>query len=383
LFHAREIGISMPALQRPITTSAVALAIIGLLIGCAMEPRKESPSRPAGPAPAAAASDFAGDRECARCHRKEFKQHSLTNHARTLRPMRRDRLPAEFPASGAFTDPASGAAYSMRESNGRFELSVTGSAGTHARVIDLALGAGKRGMTFLSLDGPDGMIELRMSCFPRQKKWFITPGQARPDAPAAGKLRKGQDARRCIGCHAVALPESGVAPEERLMGVGCESCHGPGKAHVAAAVANPKPGAIRSLRELGATQLNELCGKCHRTAKDIDPDNEVAAQQTQRFQPYGLMKSECFLRSGDRLSCVTCHEPHRNVDTHPATYERACLSCHGSSRRSKQHQTVCPVNPRTGCVPCHMPQRPLMPGISMADHYIRVFRGREGSAEGL
>ncbi|HTE18694.1 MAG TPA: multiheme c-type cytochrome, partial [Armatimonadota bacterium] len=314
-------------------------------------------------------------------HSEQFQQQSATNHARTLRLMDRDRLPAGFPSSAEFTDPGRGASYSMREADGRFALSVTGRPGTLARTLDLALGSGKRGMTFLSLEGPESMIEMRLSCFPRQGKWFITPGQGGPDAPLAGKLHEGEDARRCIGCHAVTLPEAGVAPEARFMGVGCESCHGPGKAHVAAAAgANPKPGAIRILREVGATQLNELCGKCHRTAKDIDLENEVATQQTQRFQPYGLMKSQCFIRSGDRLSCVTCHDPHRNVETRPAAYERACLSCHGSNKTSAASQTVCPVNPRGGCVGCHMPQRALMPGISMADHYIRVFPSAKGIA---
>lgn len=366
---------------RPVRIGAITVLLLGLPAGCALGSRPRPVAEPARLA-SASASPFVGDRECARCHAKEFEQHAHTNHARTLRPMRRDRLPAGFPATGQLADPLSGTAYTVTEADRGFRMAVAGPGGTAVRTVDLALGSGKRGMTFLAVDSPQALTELRVSCFPRRRQWFVTPGQGGPAPPPVGKVHEGEAARRCIGCHTVALPASGVVPEERFMGVGCESCHGPGKAHVDAAAFEPKPGAIESLRGLGATRLNELCGKCHRTAGDIDLENEVAAQQTQRFQPYGLMKSECFQRSGDRLSCVTCHAPHQNVETRPAAYERACLSCHGSGPKAGQSSTLCPVNPRSGCVGCHMPQRPLMPGISMADHYIRVFPGTERDPKG-
>jgi hypothetical protein len=155
------------------------------------------------------------------------------------------------------------------------------------------------------------------------------------------------------------------------MGIGCETCHGPGRAHVAAAEAGGKPADIEGMRDWRATRVNELCGECHRTARDINADDGVSMYMTQRFQPYGLMKSRCFRESDDQLSCITCHNPHRNVEKQAAPYERACLSCHGR----KPKQTRCPVNARAGCVGCHMPQREFIPGISMADHYIRVFPG--------
>ena len=40
-----------------------------------------------------------------------------------------------------------------------------------------------------------------------------------------------------------------------------------------------------------------------------------------------------------------------------------------------QVQSGAAVNPRSGCVSCHMPSRKLWPGIdiAMADHWIHVF----------
>jgi hypothetical protein len=317
------------------------------------------------------AAQYLGDRACARCHAREFKTHTASNHALTLRPMRRQRLPEAFPAAAQFADPDRNVEYAMREVDGRFMLSARAPGGDQERAVDLALGSGKRAMTFVSLDAPGSILELRLSYFPRRHQWFVTPGQAGSEADVLGARHAGRSAQRCLACHATVLPESRTVPEERFMGIGCEACHGPGRAHVAAAEAGGKPAQIERMRDWKATRVNELCGECHRTKRDINADDGVSMYQTQRFQPYGLMKSRCFLASDDQLSCVTCHNPHRNVEKRTAPYERACLSCHGR----KPEQTRCPVNSRAGCVGCHMPQREFIPGISMADHFIRVFRG--------
>jgi hypothetical protein len=324
----------------------------------------------------------------------------------TLRPMRRDLLPAGFPSDERFRDPESGLTYAVTERGNRFHFTVTNPGlTTHdsrlTTKIDYAIGSGKSGMTFVSVEGEKAIRELRMSYFPRRRRWEVTPGQRAPGSNPLGHVLEGTLAQRCFACHATVLPETRLVPEERFMGVGCEGCHGPMQPHVTAARAgHPKRtatlpsggtgsqgtrsrhrsegaggpvsgragGEVERMGTWGATRLNRFCGECHRAEGDIDPLDEVSLSQTQRFQPYGLMKSACFQQSGDRLSCLSCHNPHRDADRDPAVYERACRSCHdtGSSR--------CPVNPRDGCVGCHMPQREVTRGVTMADHWIRVFR---------
>src|SRR5260370_9577081 len=41
---------------------------------------------------------------------------------------------------------------------------------------------------------------------------------------------------------------------------------------------------------------------------------------------YGLMKSQCFLQSGGKLMCTTCHDPH-GVESN---YTVRCRSCHAT-----------------------------------------------------
>ena len=134
--------------------------------------------------------------------------------------------------------------------------------------------------------------------------------------------------------------------------------------------------------QMDATHLNNLCARCHRGIQNVDLESRQA-QMTNRFQPYGLMKSRCFLESGNSLSCLACHNPHTNASTNLKTYEAVCLTCHSSRRvasaaPSSVHfvSKVCPVNRSSGCIGCHMPKRPIFSHTDiptkMADHFIRV-----------
>src|SRR5207249_865721 len=104
------------------------------------------------------------------------------------------------------------------------------------------------------------------------------------------------------------------------------------------------------------------------------------AHMTNRFQAYGLMESRCYRESRNKLSCVTCHDPHVDAVTNVKAYEPDCLGCHsGAPPTAKTAQgKVCPVNPREKCVGCHMPARPVFKNarlpVNMAEHYIRVYR---------
>jgi hypothetical protein len=166
------------------------------------------------------------------------------------------------------------------------------------------------------------------------------------------------------------------------MGVGCESCHGAAGNHVKAMRANLKGDLqIEKLSTWGATRLNEMCGNCHITAQRI-AQNNLPVGDTQRFQPYGLMKSACFKQSNDTLSCSTCHNSHTDAGTDAKPYKATCLKCHSTTPTPIRANAavvkgkLCPVNSKERCVGCHMPPRKvftdsLVP-TKMADHWIKV-----------
>jgi hypothetical protein len=153
--------------------------------------------------------------------------------------------------------------------------------------------------------------------------------------------------------------------------VGCQNCHGPGRAHVIA-VSEGNPGNYAGFTQQSATSEIQLCGKCHRLPDDPEVKVEVNSKKIIRFQSVGLLQSACFQRSNDTLRCSTCHDPHEPVVREAAHYVSRCLDCH-----SKPPSAVCPVSPQTGCIDCHMPAIDIHRGIKFHDHWIRV-RKEEG-----
>ncbi len=90
------------------------------------------------------------------------------------------------------------------------------------------------------------------------------------------------------------------------------------------------------------------------------------------------MQSACYTRSNGALSCVNCHNPHTSASTGRASYEAACLACHGSTKRP-----ACPVSPRQDCIGCHMPAVDTGQGIPFTDHWIRVRKDRTNTHRAL
>ena len=136
---------------------------------------------------------------------------------------------------------------------------------------------------------------------------------------------------------------------------------------------------MEDMSQWGAAKVNAVCSRCHRSIDDISLDGDDAVL-TGRFQGYGLELSRCYKKSGGRLSCVTCHDPHTSVSTDRRYYEKICLTCHTPSATGQSK--ACPVNPKELCIGCHMPKRPIIPEprtpILMADHLIQAYRTKKG-----
>ena len=93
-----------------------------------------------------------------------------------------------------------------------------------------------------------------------------------------------------------------------------------------------------------------------------------------RFQPYRLAGSKCYDADDPRVSCLACHDPHQEVDTHTSDYDAKCQACHDGG---KPRATACKVA-ANNCVSCHMPKIEL-PGAhhKFSDHRIRIVKANE------
>ena len=257
--------------------------------------------------------------------------------------------------------------------------------------MEYAFGSGDRGLTLVGRDQRGTPRELRFSHYPSVPAgWDITSGHPPKPQPgnALGEPLNGDGLRRCVFCHTTHAP-SAIANQGAVAAdhsIGCERCHGPGGNHLIAVKENWSDLAIAQPKHAQGEVIVKLCGQCH-SPRGGSPARDDPTSV--RFQGSTLTWSKCYLASGNRLDCVTCHDPHRRVEKAPAYYEAKCLACHaeekprvaaqaaGTFRQtglpSGQKPVICPVNPQAGCIKCHMPaQRTVIAHSLFTDHFIRV-----------
>lgn len=346
---------------------------------------------------------LAGAASCASCHPEQYQAQQHSRHSRTFHHAAAlgDLVLPRAP----FPDPARPEVlHTLRKVGDRIEQE------THTRspdrlfqaVVDYAFGSGDRGKTLVGHAASGTMFELRLSVYGErtpQLVWDVTSGHnPHPDvAEWFLGMRLGEDGvRRCFACH-VTSPEASLTnsgPAAADHSIGCEKCHGPGGNHLLAMAGKFPDYAIARPSLVSGSRVVQICAQCHSPrGKPVEPNDPTSV----RSQGTTLTWSRCYTESKDRLDCVTCHDPHRNVETSASHYESKCLVCHPSDRSSTAdrsatrlrrfdlaaapHASACPVNPTTGCISCHMPTvRDVIPHSPFTDHFIRVHPKPERTA---
>jgi tetratricopeptide (TPR) repeat protein len=336
---------------------------------------------------------FVGSLACAECHRTTHTAQQSSRHARTFfRPAELGRL--DLPSSPISEHAQPEVTHTIRRIRADRLQQETHSKGQVFRaIVDYAFGSGDRGLTLVGRDDDGRDRELRLSYYRNETSsfWDVTSGHPVHPLEAAenlGQPLSADDVRRCLLCHvtnprAIALASG---PEASDRAIGCEKCHGPGGNHLLAVAAKfPDLSIARPTMATGSAVV-KLCAGCHSPrGNPVTPDDPTSV----RFQGTTLTWSRCYIESGDALDCITCHDPHRNLNTSMAHYESKCLTCHsggdhtgvisGGRKRKRLAETSvpvkCPVNPTDGCISCHMPAvKNVVPHSNFTDHFIRVHR---------
>ncbi len=363
------------------------LTVTLLVVGCTSSPPKTSNSgKPVDSSSTLSAiipvrNDFVGSAACTECHAKEAKEHAQSGHATTLRPLSRKNLGDMAPPDGNIPNTD----YAVASQGDVMGLATQGHPEAGIYPMQLVFGSGETGLTFVAVESPTRLAEMRMSYFPARRKWYTTPGQEKDKNRAMGRMHEGDFPARCVLCHAVTLPKNSIIPEQKFMGVGCESCHGAGSAHInAVRTGNMGNLQMEPLKTASGRRINEICGACHMTEKLVNEMN-MPKDSTGRFQPYAIAISKCFKQGGEKMTCSTCHNPHSSISRDTKRYESLCIQCH--TPNAKPTPTIapaktCPVNATSGCIQCHMPQQKIFKGtdvpITMPDHYIRIHKEKGG-----
>jgi hypothetical protein len=361
-----------PTHLRVLVCAAISAPTAALLVaaGCAVR----QPVRPNVKPAVTKVSErpaYVGSNACAVCHKAEFDAESRTHHAYSMRRANRKELGRYSPPTG----PIFGSAYTIEETSSGDFVFKSSDPGAGSATIEYALGSGIANMTFVGQFVSGGLTEFRLSFNPSLRKWFVTPGQETSEDLELGTPHPTGIARQCVHCHASALNADTNKPLDDALGVGCESCHGPGGRHIASVHRGGISGNLEILNpgKQSPHEVNMACGTCHRSIDDVSLAG-LAPINTARFQPYAIEISDCYRKGGQKLSCLTCHSAHTDVSTDTKKYESVCLSCHGPGSKSK----ICHVNPSEKCISCHMPQKRVLPGtkitLTMTDHLIWAYR---------
>jgi len=195
----------------------------------------------------------------------------------------------------------------------------------------------------------------------------------------------------CVTCHegegkSLSHTEHARAanPRTPMAGVGCESCHGPGKAHVDADGDKSK---IRVFPKMPSRDVSAVCTSCHNRSEHAqwegsahdtrnlscitchsvhDPKSEEAQlKKISQFELCGSCHrtqtlkmqrvSHMPLREG-KMECTSCHNPHGSANLkllRTGSYiNEACVSCHAEKRGPFLFEH--PPG-RESCVTCHDP----------------------------
>jgi predicted CXXCH cytochrome family protein len=278
---------------------------------------------------------------------------------------------------GSFLHAASGVQYRVFQESGAAWLSYERPDDPQMRgrqKLGYFMGSGNHGRTYLySVNGY--WFETPIAWYARKHGYDMRPAYL-SDKEMPFNLPMNAS---CLRCHV-----SGTRVEDggtrnhysgapfRQGGISCEACHGDGAQHVGSG----GTGAIVNPAKLDAERRDSVCISCHlegdvgvprlgRSPVNYRPGERIAdyvsyfvrrgANTASRAvsQVEALSQSRCKSMSGDGMSCMSCHDPHRSVGAGERVefYRSKCLGCHVQPKYGTAHYAANP-----DCTQCHMPK---------------------------
>ncbi|HEX5066049.1 MAG TPA: tetratricopeptide repeat protein [Myxococcota bacterium] len=406
-------AIHRPGLRRRLAWLALAA------LACGGEERAAAPSAPqaASAAPPVEKAAYVGSAACAECHAAESARWRDSDHALAMQKA------SAASVRGNFDDVALqhfGVSSRFVRNGERFAVETEGAS------HDVAYTLGVDPLQQLLVEGPRGRLQALDTAWdtrPKERggaRWFHLQRDAIPPHDVLHWSRPSHTWNAmCADCHVTDYAKGYIAAEDRYasrwseLGVGCESCHGPGSQHVRwapdpARAANAKnmgltvalgpehafrfaEGAAIAHREPASSDGAEIdvCAACHARRGAI-ADGWQAGQPFLDYYRPALLDADLYHADGQiddevyewgsfvqsrmfaaGVTCSDCHDPHSlHVDA-----DAVCAQCH----RAEVFATPAHHHHEEGsegarCVSCHMPQRTYMQIDARRDHSFRVPR---------
>lgn len=350
---------------------------------------------------------FVGSQTCASCHKAITEDYFNSFHFYTSQTASAQTI------KGSFVTGKNGFQYDVgkivkleKRNDSFYQVYYHNNKEVVSRRFDIVIGSGKNGQTFLSWVG-DHIIELPVSYFTQVHQWANSPGY-----PLSPIIFNRPVTTRCLECHSTYAEAVNYNPDvppafdsaKMILTVGCERCHGPAAKHVAYETKHPDDSIgmfVINPGKLSKSLSLYVCGACHagRLEEKRNPFQFVAGDSLNKYYAIsdaarnaGLMDvhgnqlgvlsaSKCFQLS-KTMTCITCHDPHKNEAGNTSLFSERCMSCH--TNQHKQIEGLSNAVVKNNCIDCHMPlqestsiafilQNKQTANAKMRTHYITIY----------
>jgi Flp pilus assembly protein TadD len=363
---------------------------------------------------------YAGSESCQECHKEAYANWAKSHHGMA------ERLPDSSLDDTAF-DPARTFHHGtqqtlLRKSKGHYELISAGLNRTQ-EVFQVDRIIGDSPLRQMLAPFPGGRWQATEAAWdPNSNEWFNVYG-AEDRKPGEWGHWTGRGMNwnsMCATCHNTRLRKNYIVTNDTYRtamaerGVGCESCHGPMRAHNDWQRANK--GSLLAdptLRKLSRDQMLDACAACHSRRSEITGDPKPGDNFLDHYIPSIVDESDLFYADGQvreedyefaaflgsrmyhgGVRCWDCHDAHSAKPSLPGNM--LCLKCHSGgvtnapvinplthshhrvfgfdASGSVTNINIAGYQPRqikeTGgeCVNCHMPQTVYMQRHWRHDH---------------
>ena len=347
-------------------------------------------------------STFVGSASCKSCHASEYSEWLESDHYQAMLPANDSSVLGDF---NQVSFAADGVTSSFFKKDGKFFINTEGPDGRN-QDFEVAYTFGFYPLQQYLIAFPDGKLQpTRLSWDSKNNRWFNQyAGDIIDHRDWLHWTKNAQNWNTmCASCHSTNLQKNydyttdAYHTDFSEVNVSCESCHGPGSAHVEF-LGSASYSKGERLENSGFRKVNDTdpkvqvnaCAPCHARKADLGPlasfgdellndlipqiinDEFYYADGQIRDEDYvygSFVQSKMFHKD---VRCTDCHNPH--TGKLKLDGNAMCMSCHEPSYNTTQHHFHPVGTAGSQCVNCHMPVRTYMGNDDRRDHSFRIPR---------
>ena len=325
--------------------------------------------------------NYTGSLACKECHEEVYNGWRSTLHPIKFQKANPSFVIGDF-RNGKNIEAANGTTIQMKRVGVQFQMDLQPPNDTLQTFrVDYVLGSIWK-QRYITQLATGALAVLPVVWNVKQSRWETILDEHAPGYPALDNWQKPEYAfqYQCMGCHTtnaafeVDNATGKFTTQWTEMGVGCESCHGAGQAHLDAPIREKAGTIINPARLPDPRRAAMICGSCHTRGSspegkhaypvnyqtgdqltfmfDENPGVQADGNPKAHHQQYNDWQASGHNLAG--VACWDCHSPHLRGKSNRFQLKlpgsMLCRSCH------EVHPTgVHSLHSVNNCIGCHMP----------------------------